>query len=567
MKAVADGNDKLVDELMKQPFDINRTAKVTTNTSSHHATQPTEMSPIDVAWQRENHGLVLKLLNNNARFPRDFSSASGCEKIQMFIETTNDLHAAVKADDKDTIDRILEQHSNLVYFYSVDNVSAATTAIKNDKFDVYVHLLDRGRSIGPLEDIDDIFGKLIRQRKIDIRNGHSKLSKVPEMHINKILPKIVVGHDDRNVAGRHQLIYRSLTIINDVCYAEMDVGRLLLRLIAAHDNVKIHFDFNQTSVQHMTPWIADKHTNGLFFFNGNIYVGAKDLLVAATERNVIGVFSHELNHMANHIVFRNRANPYEDGDDDKRNEFNLVIEACCSTRNVDEIVNVVYKYERDLWPAELIVRVPHMLAHYHDDPTRITVLASQFERLFTYFKDFVVPQMQTVLDVLEKLIDGAVTFDDLPKPLKRAIENNITVDLQGNELQLSDILSSEKVTTAVRQLSQGQLHRVLGGLEKAIKVGSKPAAGGNFHLQRLLMGDSTTPPMSYEDIENREDIFLLSNMAGAGKTATFKHLSVRLKERFHDKWVSFVDLKQHLKIFERYQADDVEKVMGMPVDF
>jgi hypothetical protein len=559
MKAVADGNDELVDELMKQPFDINRTAKVTAKTGGHHATEPTEMSIIDLAWQQENHGLVLKLLNYNSRFPRDFSAASGCEKIKNFIETTSDLHVAVIADDKETIDKILDQHSNLVYFYSIDNVSVATTAIKNDKFDVYVHLLDRGHSIGPLEDFDDIFGKLIRQRKIDIRNSHSKLSIIPEMHINKILPKIVVGHDDQNVAGRHRLIYKSLMTINDVCYAEVDVGRLLLRLIAAHDNFKIHFDFNQTSVQHMSPWSADKNTNGLFFFNGSIYVGAKELLVAATEKNVIGVFSHELNHMANHIVFRNMAKPYEDGDDDKRDEFDLVIGACCSTRNVDEIVNVVFEYERGLWPAELIVRVPHMLAHYHDDPTRITVLESEFELLFKYFIHFVVSQMQTVLDVLEKLIDGAVTMDDLPKPLRSAIENNITVDLQGHELELNKILNSEKVTTAVKQLSQGQLHRVLGGSEKAIKVGSKPAVGGDFHLQRLLMGDSTTP-LSYEDIENGKDILLLSDVAGAGKTATFKHLSVHLKEKFHDKWVSFVDLKQHLKIFERFEVDDIEKV-------
>jgi len=52
-----------------------------------------------------------------------------------------------------------------------------------------------------------------------------------------------------------------------------------------------------------------------------------------------------------------------------------------------------------------------------------------------------------------------------------------------------------------------------------------------------------------------DKIFILSSEAGAGKTVSFEHLTVQIKNQYPTKWVSYIDLKDHTKFYIQSAAD------------
>ncbi|CAG9810446.1 unnamed protein product [Chironomus riparius] len=55
---------------------------------------------------------------------------------------------------------------------------------------------------------------------------------------------------------------------------------------------------------------------------------------------------------------------------------------------------------------------------------------------------------------------------------------------------------------------------------------------------------------SFEKDTEDSRIFVLSSEAGAGKTVTFKHLAIELKKQHPTKWVSYIDLKDHVTWYQ-----------------
>lgn len=54
-------------------------------------------------------------------------------------------------------------------------------------------------------------------------------------------------------------------------------------------------------------------------------------------------------------------------------------------------------------------------------------------------------------------------------------------------------------------------------------------------------------------IANDHKIILLSDHAGAGKSTTFRNLAVKLKKKLPNHWISYIDLKQYLSIYEKFE--------------
>ncbi|KAL7014308.1 hypothetical protein ACKWTF_015859 [Chironomus riparius] len=53
------------------------------------------------------------------------------------------------------------------------------------------------------------------------------------------------------------------------------------------------------------------------------------------------------------------------------------------------------------------------------------------------------------------------------------------------------------------------------------------------------------------DLANETKMFILSSEAGTGKTETFRHLTIKIKKKFPMHWVSYIDLKNHLELYNK----------------
>lgn len=54
-------------------------------------------------------------------------------------------------------------------------------------------------------------------------------------------------------------------------------------------------------------------------------------------------------------------------------------------------------------------------------------------------------------------------------------------------------------------------------------------------------------------------LIILSDNAGTGKTTIFRHLELKLKELFPLKWILFVQLREHIQIYEESAANETLK--------
>jgi len=59
-------------------------------------------------------------------------------------------------------------------------------------------------------------------------------------------------------------------------------------------------------------------------------------------------------------------------------------------------------YSSDMQHAELIVRVPHLLMMYHNNPERLQDTKANFHNLFDYFEHKVIPELQEAIPKVQK---------------------------------------------------------------------------------------------------------------------------------------------------------------------
>jgi hypothetical protein len=289
--------------------------------------------------------------------------------------------------------------------------------------------------------------------------------------------------------------------------------------------------------------------------------------------------SHEPGHGGMFLVFRNNQLPYAVDDEVNEEKFREVIRECERLKQHEPIVEWVFEYEKDRWPVELIVRVPHMLAHHQDDRPKLDELKATFKGLFKYYEDVVVPAMVAALPVLEKLSNESaeVKFSCLTEPLKAAILNS-QVKLQGHQVKLKNVANQR----VLELLTKIQIREIL-DVQKLV-IGKQPEICKDFFMQRSfieldfkgriwewnyysqmneLTEEAATVVQDFDSVmaaAGLSKLFLLSDHAGAGKSTTMRQLAVRIKEKLPDHWVSCIDLKRHLKVFEEHKDVNFDAV-------
>jgi len=148
-----------------------------------------------------------------------------------------------------------------------------------------------------------------------------------------------------------------------------------------------------------------------------IFIGAGSSDIPNRDQEIKGVITHEICHYVLKMIFENRENPYYAGDKETEKYFDDIVDACSQLTNDepevkrrridvgdDEVITSVYAcYDKADFTAELIVRVPHILAQFHHDEEKIAYFEEKYELLFEFYKKFVVPELE-IFNLRQRII-------------------------------------------------------------------------------------------------------------------------------------------------------------------
>ncbi|KAG5669386.1 hypothetical protein PVAND_017273 [Polypedilum vanderplanki] len=580
VEAILEGNLQIIKELLKFPFDVNEEFLM----NDEESKEPQSFYLIDVVFKAKRFDIMLELLKKNSIYPKEYKKMKEKERpreIEDFLQISKNLFIAIKNDERTKVDEILKNNSNLRYFFNENNLSAATIAIRNRKIEIYKILLAQNLCFGAHE----IVANINDQNFLEIiRNLHSESSlNFPDYHILILISKSVIFHSNSNIFESFKIVKETFEFLNKIPEVKP-----VLHILALDKKTKFHFDFNKTSIAHMNLAFPDRkfrefirETRGVFHsLSHHIYIGAKNLFDERTKAITRASIAHEFYHCGFHLIFMNNRLPFAINDESNKAKFFEILDECEKLKDKEEIIKAVFSYYEDSdkentklkRARELAVRVPHMMTEYFDDKEKIKDLKIIFKKLFDYHYQIVMPEFQNALPLFENLANTEIliNFKNLTVPLKAAIFYS-NVNFQGKQIKLNEI-ADEKI---LENLKSEQIRDILN--RKIITIGKEPIKLNENYIERdfidynfdskiteinLATGELELTGECKENFKNfnliieevkESKIFLLADHSGAGKSLTMKKSCIEIKEKFKNYFVSFVDLKQHLEIFEKFK--------------
>ncbi|KAG5667153.1 hypothetical protein PVAND_015150 [Polypedilum vanderplanki] len=125
--------------------------------------------------------------------------------------------------------------------------------------------------------------------------------------------------------------------------------------------------------------------------------------------------------------------------------------------------------------------------------------------------------------------------------------SNTSTKLQTNS-SIASKLKRNLITKTLSQLHSTDIQKII--RKSPLKVHKKFEISKSFYYTRSFKIGRKN--FKFQQIFNSSSILLLSDHAGAGKTTSFKHIAVELKNLYPSTWVVYVDLKMHLDTFKKY---------------
>ncbi|KAL7016081.1 hypothetical protein ACKWTF_016800 [Chironomus riparius] len=362
------------------------------STSSDNAINAQEL-----AWKGQLFDTLLVFLESNMTYPSSFDATKCPEEIKEFYKISLDFHKAIYSKNEEKIIEIINKNPTLCHFYNYSNESAPRIALNCKYIDVYRLLLSHKIFLGRHETLDETWENFSKSERTILREIHFKHSiYLPEKYLNDLTTNSSVAHDDPNVKAKRDLIKYAFDVLNANPFTQ-----IILMIVAASKNFQILFDFCRNSVHLLDP-TANFKMKGLFYSSGRIYISAWLLMFQSTENQAFGTLAHELCHFAMKLVFKNKAKPYYRADRKAKERFENISSICFNKSGMEPIIDLVFgEYPEKQEHAELIVRVPHLLALYHDQPEKLNDVRLNFIELFEFYEQTVVPEIHKRLPRIE----------------------------------------------------------------------------------------------------------------------------------------------------------------------
>lgn len=558
MIASESGNVEAVNFLRKCSYDINQQKDLSETAAS-------------LAWKKENFDVFVRLLEENSLFPDNFHEKLKQQKergkvknVLTFISDINSLHESIKRGRMDQVKAFLIKNPSARYAYNIKNESAAAMALKSEQFAIYEFLISQGVCLGPHEDLCEILnkqapncrdGRRIMMKKMYLHEMHKKYFKKPfDKHLMDLLSQSDVGFDtpDDEKRSYFRYIKEAFQILN-----EIEEISLVLKIVAKSKFFRIIFDFHRDSVGNVDPTTNAKTRGTSYFKSGYIYVGAKGLLSEISKYEVLGTLAHEMTHYAMQLVYENNCKPYRNFDCDRFNEFSVVSRVCEFHKEKETKIFYTFNYPEAQQHAELIVRVPHLLALYKENPKDLERCQSIYEELFTFYRKYVMADLQTEHQLMMPKRE-TIELNDWFNVVKPLVESNITlnVDMLHLNLNANDkilLVISNCVRLTIKALHQ-QLTRDTRTKVESLYLFARPSALENCKMKALLLKAFNLPTkptvvFQCEDDASPEEIKVIAATMNATSKIIFivKSVDGRFdQEDFHKVHIthSWMDLPE-----------------------
>lgn len=159
-------------------------------------------------------------------------------------------------------------------------------------------------------------------------------------------------------------------------------------------DLEIIFDFNKQNVVGMDSTASSGDTGRTYNNRGLILMA-----VANHKENffkIIGTLAHELTHYAMQLIYENNCNPYGPNEKETRAKLDAIEENLIELYEHDTIIGNVFKFykDRDVWHAEIIVRVLHLVARYRNNREQLKKIEESYEKdLFDFYREIKVQRL------------------------------------------------------------------------------------------------------------------------------------------------------------------------------
>ncbi|XP_070493069.1 uncharacterized protein [Chironomus tepperi] len=449
---------------------------------------------------------------------------------------------------------------------------------------------------------------------MDSRVGHTDVHSSADIQLNVLHQNYLQILLNNSCTGHDKLSHlRQAFMYLDQVHPFMS---LILQTVATSSNFKIIFDFYKSLDMYLDP-VTEEVKRSKFLSTNEIYIPAADLLSSDLIYDVYGTLAHDLCLMAMHIVYDNCCLPYSHKDEKVMKLVTKISNYCQQHRHNDDMINLVYYYPLDMQHSELVAHYAYMLVKYSAIPFKMEQIKVNFINLSKFCENLVANDMQHRLcDIMDsqsapehgstvKLckfyiltamlivfgvlltfmltisnIESVYNCTSLTDDLRTKIYES-TVDFQGVHVIFGDLFGRN--SSACEHLSPLDVMKIIdsGGtanknykMDKTKEIGRKDKSEdaevdppllkihkgvkmlSKFYIDRNIISTvpGTTKILTFSSLTSIK-LLLLSGKGGTGKSTYFRHMTSKLKQQFPLKWLSYVDLKQHIQVLQDIPAN------------
>ncbi|KAJ8871765.1 hypothetical protein PR048_028105 [Dryococelus australis] len=350
---------------------------------------------VDLAWENFHYKVVLILLEADSDFPHEFSlenlmDGDGKDELKEFVDSRTGFHNMIRLGSLEEVKNFIKENDKPSRIYlNIQGQSALYTAINEKKYDTYAFL----KSVGVYfkdEQEEISLDALKMEDRVELKSYLIQyFPKIPDSHILFLVSKSKSSRSHNDFRGTVYNIYKNLD--------EIPLVSKILQVVQYADYIEIIFDFDRVDVSHMEPRHSSSTRGATDYKSGRLYVGFK-MDTPEQEHECLGTLAHELTHLAMQISFQNDCNPYGRTDALQKSLFvNEIVsgtrEECINSEDVNYVIKRVFTDYIDPgdWPAELIARVPQILAQYGEDEG-VDIINTHTPQLLSYFTDSILPK-------------------------------------------------------------------------------------------------------------------------------------------------------------------------------
>lgn len=393
---------------------------------------------IDIAWELKQFECLSELLDADHCFPRGFclqnipASDPSFTKISKIITNRTILHDAIKSGSIQEIINFIDSNPRLKCAYDLSNQSVLTVALKAKKFDIYSLLRAKGFSSGVDESFDSVMNSLSNIEKCKVRECNKEhFNSVENLHIMHLLSKSRLGFNVADNAACFDIIVSMFLELNQIPEIEP-----ILRVLETCDLLQIIFDLNKAHVMDLDPMASENAAGMTYNKSGSIYVAAANHEQHFYE--IIGTLIHELMHYAMQLIYENNCKPFEFRDINKMTKFDEIMKNLHhywqhNPKDTDEIISNIFEfYPEDRWQAELIVRVPHMMACYKNNEDELSKIRETYcKDLFEFYLSVTIVDINTKRDLIrpqrevEKINRSIGLLDEIEEVDLRLLDSKV----------------------------------------------------------------------------------------------------------------------------------------------